>query len=213
MSTTEQASPVTERGRRTMTKLVDAAAVVFARKGFLDTKITDITAEAGVANGSFYTYFESKEVIFRAVIDEVNERMFTKSRVPAGAGSSPYQRIEHATRAYVRAYREEAGLLMILEQVASFSPAFREMRRETRKSFRSRTERGIRRFQEAGLVSPSLPPDYTAAALISMVSNFCYMWLVLDEDYDEETAILTLSRLWAQALGIEVEPRTASSDS
>lgn len=204
---------MTERGRRTMTKLVDAAAVVFARKGFLDTKITDITAEAGVANGSFYTYFESKEGIFRAVIDEVNERMFTKSRVPAGAGSSPYQRIEHATRAYVRAYREEAGLLMILEQVASFSPAFREMRRETRKSFRSRTERGIRRFQEAGLVSPSLPPDYTAAALISMVSNFCYMWLVLDEDYNEETAILTLSRLWAQALGIEVEPSTAPSDS
>lgn len=201
---TGQAVPLTVRGRRTKAKLVEAAATVFARQGFLDTKITDITAEAGAANGSFYTYFESKEAVFRAVIDEVNERMFAKSRVPAGAGSTPYERIEHATRAYVRAYREEASLLMILEQVATFSPEFREMRRETRKVFRDRIERGIRRFQEGGVVGADVRPDYAASALTSMVSNFCYMWLVFDEGWDEETAIGTLSCLWAQGLGIPV---------
>lgn len=188
-----------------MASLVDAAATVFTARGFLDAKITDITTEAGVASGSFYTYFDSKEAIFRAVIQNVVERMFRKVEVPAGVGKSPYARIEHATRSYVQAYREEAGLMMILEQVATFSPEFREMRRQVRKVNRDRIERGIRRFQDSGIVAADLPPKYAADALTSMVSNFCYMWIIFDEEYDEETAIEVLSRLWAQALGIPVD--------
>ncbi len=207
-----QSAPLTSRGRRTREKLVAAAAAVFAQKGFLDTKITDITAEAGVANGSFYTYFDSKDAIFRSVIGEVNERMFYKSgHGSGGMGGTPYERIEQANRAYVRAYREEAPLLAILEQVATFSEEFREMRREIRHVFRERTEQRIKRFQSEGLVAPDLVGEYAADALTSMVGNFCYMRFVLDEDYDEEAAVLTLSRLWAQALGLPLERSESSA--
>ena len=48
---------------------------MFERDGFLDARITDITAAAGVAAGSFYTYFNSKEDVFAAVMDDVNEEM------------------------------------------------------------------------------------------------------------------------------------------
>ena len=48
---------------------------MFERDGFLDARITDIAATAGVATGSFYTYFTSKEDVFAAVIEEVNEEM------------------------------------------------------------------------------------------------------------------------------------------
>ncbi|GAA2076861.1 TetR/AcrR family transcriptional regulator [Aeromicrobium tamlense] len=195
---------LTERGRRTRDNLLHAASVVFARQGFLDTKITDITTEAGTANGSFYNYFDSKEDIFRAAIAQVNGRMFevAASRLPEGA--SPYERIEAATRRYVEGYKADAGMIMILEQVATFSPEFKAMRRETRTMFRARTERGIRRWQEAGVIDPALPAQVAADALTSMVSNFCYMWLVFDEDYDTETVVTTLSRMWAQALGLPV---------
>ena len=46
-----------------------AARRVFERDGFLDARITDITAEAGVAAGPFYTYFTGKEDAFAAVIE------------------------------------------------------------------------------------------------------------------------------------------------
>ena len=197
--------PVTIRGQQTRATLIDAAAKVFVTHGFLKTKITDITTAAGVASGSFYTYFDSKEAIFRAVIDNVVDRMFIRVEVPPGAGTAPYARIEHATRSYVEAYRQEAPLMAILEQVATFNPEFRDMRRHVRKVNRDRVERGIRRFQEAGVVPADLPPKYAADALTSMVSNFCYMWIVFDEDYEDETAIKVLSRLWAQALGIQVD--------
>jgi len=46
---------VTRRGVRTRQALVDAARVVFEREGYLDARLTDITAEASCSSGTFYT--------------------------------------------------------------------------------------------------------------------------------------------------------------
>lgn len=62
---------VNERVRaRTRAKLLHAARVAMGRKGIAGTAINDITEEAGVAFGSFYNYFSSKEEIARAVFIE-----------------------------------------------------------------------------------------------------------------------------------------------
>ena len=55
-------APSTARGRRTRAALLDASRRVFERHGFVNAKISDIATEAGVAQGSFYNYFDSKEV-------------------------------------------------------------------------------------------------------------------------------------------------------
>ncbi|WP_042297763.1 TetR/AcrR family transcriptional regulator [Paraburkholderia bannensis] len=72
--TAEAARPaprVNERARaRTRGKLMQAARVVMGQKGITGTAINDITAQAGVAFGSFYNYFSTKEEIARAVFVE-----------------------------------------------------------------------------------------------------------------------------------------------
>src|ERR1700760_1894726 len=76
--------PVSARGARTREGLVRAAREVFERDGFLDARIVDIASAAGVATGSFYTYFNSKEDAFAAVIDELSEEMLhPRLREPA----------------------------------------------------------------------------------------------------------------------------------
>ncbi len=60
--------PRTERGRRTLRKLLDAAAIEFGDRGFHDASISGITRRAGTALGSFYTYFDSKEEIFQGLV-------------------------------------------------------------------------------------------------------------------------------------------------
>lgn len=52
---------------RTRAKLMSAARVIMGRQGIESTAISDITTEAGVAFGSFYNYFSSKEEVARAV--------------------------------------------------------------------------------------------------------------------------------------------------
>ncbi|WP_043610636.1 TetR/AcrR family transcriptional regulator, partial [Novosphingobium sp. B-7] len=64
--------PKTERGRRTLRALLNAAAEEFGEKGFHDAAISQITARAGVATGSFYVYFDSKEAIFQALVRDLS---------------------------------------------------------------------------------------------------------------------------------------------
>jgi AcrR family transcriptional regulator len=70
----------TPRGEATQATLVRAAKRIFERDGFLDARITDITAAAGTATGSFYKYFSSKEEIFLAVVEAPPTRGFTPRR-------------------------------------------------------------------------------------------------------------------------------------
>jgi AcrR family transcriptional regulator len=67
--------PRTERGRRTLRALLDAAAVEFGERGFHDASISGITRRAGIALGSFYTYFDSKDAVFRALVTDMSAQV------------------------------------------------------------------------------------------------------------------------------------------
>src|SRR5690606_37559851 len=91
----------------------------------------------------------------------------------------------------------------------TFNDELREMRKEVRRAFVSRTERSIRRLQDEGVADPGLDAYHTANALGAMVDRFAYIWFVLGESFDFETALKTLSHLWAAGLGIESTPSPA----
>ncbi|NVE95905.1 TetR/AcrR family transcriptional regulator [Altererythrobacter lutimaris] len=75
-------TPRTERGRKTMRKLLDAAAVEFGEKGFHAASISSITRRAEVALGTFYTYFDSKDALFQALVKDMS------GQVASGAASA-----------------------------------------------------------------------------------------------------------------------------
>ena len=76
----ESKVPRTDRGRRTLRKLLDAAAGEFGEHGFHEASISSITRRAGVALGSFYTYFDSKDAIFRALVSDMSEAVKQAAR-------------------------------------------------------------------------------------------------------------------------------------
>ena len=51
-------------------ELTAAALALFVEKGFAATKLDDVAARAGVSKGTLYLYFDSKEALFKAVIQE-----------------------------------------------------------------------------------------------------------------------------------------------
>lgn len=81
--------PRTERGRRTLRALLDAAAIEFGTRGFHESSVVSITARAGVALGSFYTYFDSKEALFRALVSDMSAQVGRIGAAAAqGAGTT-----------------------------------------------------------------------------------------------------------------------------
>jgi AcrR family transcriptional regulator len=68
-------TPRTERGRKTLRLLLDAAAAEFGEKGFHESSVVSITQRAGVALGSFYTYFDSKDSLFQALVRDMSAQV------------------------------------------------------------------------------------------------------------------------------------------
>ena len=79
--------PKTRRGRETREKLLQAAEIEFGERGFADASIASITQRAGVALGTFYVYFESKEEVFRALVSYMGE--LTRQWVAERVAESP----------------------------------------------------------------------------------------------------------------------------
>lgn len=109
-------TPRTERGRKTLRRLLEAAAEEFGERGYHEAAITGITGRAGVALGSFYTYFESKEEVFRALVRDMSRA--TRAHVAEAVKDAPdriaAERIGlTAFIAFVRQHRE---LYRIIEE-------------------------------------------------------------------------------------------------
>lgn len=71
----EGKAPRTARGERTLRKILNAAREEFGERGFGDSSIVGITRRAGVALGTFYTYFDSKEALFQALVRDMSAQV------------------------------------------------------------------------------------------------------------------------------------------
>lgn len=198
--------PRTARGARTRAALVAAARTVFERDGYLNARLTDITAEASCSTGSFYTYFTNKEEIFAAVLEQAQEEMLHPHVREVTGDEDPVAVIEASNRAYLEAYERNAKLMRLLEQVATIDDDFRELRRRRGALFAERNARSIRDLQARGLADPDLDADITARALSGMVGRLANAVYVLGDHVEREALVQTLTRLWANALRLPIAP-------
>lgn len=181
---------------------MSAARRVFERDGYLDARIVGITTEAGVATGSFYTHFDGKPAIFAAVMAEVHEETLHPQLEYAAAADDPVAVIEAANRAYLKAYRRNAKLMGLMDQVALIDDDFRRLRLARADAFARRNAKSIRRLQAEGLADPDLDPLLAAHAINGMVSRAASLVFVHGARIPFESLVRTVTRLWANALRI-----------
>jgi AcrR family transcriptional regulator len=115
--------PRTERGRRTRRALLDAAAAEFGEKGFYEASISSITSRAGVALGSFYTWFDSKDALFRALVADLSDQV-RDHVAPALRGASDGLAAERSgLAAFLGFVREHQEIYRIVDEAEFVDPA------------------------------------------------------------------------------------------
>jgi AcrR family transcriptional regulator len=196
--------PTTQRGRNTRAKLLATAREIFNRVAFSDVRITDITAKAGVASGTFYTYFDSKEEIFRDVAAQALHDMATAADRPEGdTERDPARQMEAATRRYFESVRRNARIAHSIEEIQDREPGVGRARRDTLVVGVKRIERWIRRLQREGVSDADLDPWATALALHAMNVSVAYDHLVHRNAPEETEALLRATmRIWCATLGL-----------
>ncbi len=143
--------PRTARGKATMRKLLDAAAMEFGESGFHDASISGITRRAGTALGTFYTYFDSKDSIFKALVRDMSASVAAAAAAGITPGSSGVDREREALAAFLRFARQHKEIYRIIDEAEFAAPAsYRAHYEGTADRIGARLDEGV----AAGLISP-----------------------------------------------------------
>lgn len=196
----------TAKGERTKADLIRSGRVVFERMGYVEARVKDIVDEAGIAHGSFYTYFPSKREVFQEVMQEVGRKITAavSHNVEDDAGDT-LSNLEHANRRYIEVHRAHSKLMALYEQVATMDPVIASFRIDGRRRHVERVTKTITRLQERGVADPSLNAAVTAGALVAMLGSYASWSTMPGMKVDIATASETVTSIWARSIGLRSE--------
>lgn len=118
----EGKAPRTDRGRKTLRKILDAALEEFGERGFSESSIVGITRRANVALGTFYTYFDSKEALFKALVNDMSGRVRDHVAPALGAAKDTLDGERRALETYLEFARDHKQVYRIIDE-AEFTDA------------------------------------------------------------------------------------------
>lgn len=168
-------------------QLMDSALAAFSRGGYHGTHISHIIAEAGVARGTFYLYFQGKRDVFQALIDE----MFTSldgvlEPVDPNAGPSPLEQMRRNLERFVGVMQARPRLTtLLIEQGAPLEPEVRERLRGFYADLTRRVEQTLALGEELGLLE-SVDREVVARAIVGAVKEVFYDWEHQREAFDPQ---------------------------
>ena len=120
-------APRTARGERTLRKILDAARAEFGDRGFSESTIVGITQRAGVALGTFYTYFDRKEAIFQEVVRDMSAQVRDRVAPEFKNASDAIDGERRALEAFLRFASEHRDVERIIDEAEIVEPqGFRE---------------------------------------------------------------------------------------
>jgi len=206
-ATAAMKAPKTERGKRTLRKLLDAAAGEFGALGYHDASIAGVTTRAGVALGTFYVYFQSKEQIFRALVDDMGRltRAFIAERVTGAQDRISAER--EGIAAFIAFARAHKDLYRIVMEAQFVAP---DAYRGYYDSFADAYRRNLAAAAERGEISQGAAEE-RAWALIGMSVFLGLRYGVWSEDKSPEAIAAAASDLIAN--GLSPRPPTPGAPS
>lgn len=190
------------KGERTEEAFLRAAREVFARDGYLNSKISDIAKAAGRSPGSFYTYFDNKAELLDALLDEFS-RDVTEASLQSSS-DDPYESIHGAVAAYWTNFKahlpEMIGIFQLSMTDRAYAKRWRSIRALGIQGVLSQLKRAQRDGHLQGADLPTM-----ASAIMSMLESFTWTWLAGIGDSgvpepDDEAAIAALTAVWYGAV-------------
>jgi len=146
-------------------QIVEAAIKVFATHGYRVASVADIIAQAGVARGTFYLYFQSKEEVFNAALDRFHELYRVMAQKETARNySNPLSleaKLREALLDWLRFLLEHRDLSKIVfRQAAAVDPDYEQKYLEIVKTTQRHSAQAIRFLQTIRVLRADLDPEF-----------------------------------------------------
>ena len=106
--------------------ILRAATSVFAGNGYFNSKVADIAREAGVADGTVYLYFKSKEEILHSIFDRTMEEAIAEGRKQLEAVSDPREKLRRIALLHLERMGADRALAVVFQVELRGSTKFME---------------------------------------------------------------------------------------
>jgi AcrR family transcriptional regulator len=177
-------------------RLVDAAARVFAARGFEAASMDDIAHEAGAGKPTLYRYFAGKDALFEAVFIDALDALEARLDIAEATADEPAATLRAMLRPIAAMFREHVASLRALSHAASGADlSRRRILRQRRGQIEARVAAVLARARNAGALRIA-DPTLAARLIIGMVWSG-----TATRDYDDETVIGAVVALFIEGDG------------
>jgi len=156
-------------------QILDASIRVIARKGYRASSISDMVFEAGVARGTFYLYFDSKEEIFKAILDYYFQSI--KNFVMPGMrqGYNVYDAsggLKDLVIVWLRFFDENRDLAkIVIREAAAIDPDYEFKYTEVLKAIHQHWESSMRQLQKIGVLRKDVDISFAGFMVSGMLNQ------------------------------------------
>lgn len=188
-------TPRTARGERTLRKILDAAREEFGERGFSDSSIVGITQRAGVALGTFYTYFDSKEALFQALVRDMSAQVRDNVGPVLGEAEDALDGERRALEAFLKFAHDHRDIYRIIDESEFVEP---EVYREHYETTATRIAARLRAARDRGEIGGSFSDHELDVLAWGMMGANVFLGLrfAVWDDAEEKSIAEIMSRVW-----------------
>ena len=164
--------------------ILGAATRVFARRGFFNAQVADVAREAGVAAGTVYLYFRSKDDLLTSIFEESMIRALEQTERALDGVTDPIERLHRLARVHLGGLGSQRDLAIVFQVELRQSTKFMERFSAAQlRSYLDHLRDAVRAAQEAGLFRTDLSPTLAAKAIFGALDEMVTNWVLSNRDY------------------------------
>jgi AcrR family transcriptional regulator len=182
---------LTPRGRERRAQLMEAAARLFADRGYHPTAVSDIVDSLGVGKGVFYWYFSSKEELLSEILRDAHLQLRRAQQAAIADEPDPVRRIELGILASLEWFRLHREFFSIT-QFAATDETFAPVLRRNREVAVDDTVRHIKEAIVEGRIADG-EPELLAHAILGVVDQLTRRYLIERDEPVEQIAAAAIA--------------------
>ncbi len=164
--------------------ILRAAIKVFAQKGYFSSKVADIAKEAGIADGTVYLYFKSKEEILRSVFDRAMEEFIAEGKREIAEIREADKRLRRIAQLHLEKLGADRDLAIVFQVELRGSTKFmEEFSGGGFAEYLEIIQRTIQEGQKAGVFRKDLKPITAAKILYGALDEMVTNWILSKREY------------------------------